>query len=827
MGRLLENFLFSAILLFAPSGLFALDFSVFVYDAASFSPAADVQIIIIESKQKFRTNEKGFLQASVPKSGVYTFRAITHSGAYKQLQFQILQEGQIVKIYVGDKKKDEADDEGGIVITGRKDKTKLSRYRVRMDEIKRIPGVFGEAIKGLETLPGITTPSGFSNGSLIIRGADARSNFYLLDDLPIGYAFHFLALNSVIHNDLIKSIDIYTGAFPAEYGDATGGIISIETIDEVERFGGHNSFSLWSANMLLKGTMFDKSGYWVAAARASYLDVTLGPSIPKGIDVPRYGDVQFKLNYRPDSKHSFYFYGLGAKDTFGIKVEKKVAWDPTTDPDPVYIGAEFSQDQAFTTTGVRHEYRPFSRLLNTLTILHHNNIFFVEAKLGEWEAKIKQEDGYYAVKDVLKMEMIEKHLFLDVGIELRNFVYKNTGKTIRQLDPNDPSPDPFDTQNPDYEMVPLNDRHYTSYNSGFLMLTIKGSGFEFKPGFRVDYFGLSRQRTIDPRGTFSYTLPSKTTFILGGGRFHRVPEPWQYSPTAGNENLKMERAEHYGVGIEQEIGNYTIKLEGYRHYFSDLVVTDPYITTPVRVNPDNYTLIQDPILYNDRLGYSNDGTGFSEGAEIYVKKAKPPGKNGWFGWVSGTWSRTLRNDHQHIPTEEEKNTIYSADERRVLMQYDNTKDELADFDRSYIVNFVYGYQFSKEWQFGARWKYSTSAPYTPIVGDDGGQQVNNGRIIFDPVFSNLKNSERLGPSHRLDIRIDRFLNYEWGFGNVFLELINVYVRKNPQGMGFNRAMPYSLSNPTTAYAFDYLQIPEGKGKSRRIPLFNFGIEMQF
>ncbi len=160
---------------------------------------------------------------------------------------------------------------------------------------------------------------------------------YLVDDLPIGYAFHFFPVNSVLHNDLISTIDIYNGAYPADFGNATGGVIAIETIDEVERFGGHASFSLWSTNALFKGTLpgFGSSntsadvsaaggegetisdstglgdaniggaiaakesksnctgGYWSGAGRVSYLHLTLNQFAPEGIRLPIYWDGQF------------------------------------------------------------------------------------------------------------------------------------------------------------------------------------------------------------------------------------------------------------------------------------------------------------------------------------------------------------------------------------------------------------------------------------------------------------------------------------------------------------------------------------------------------
>jgi hypothetical protein len=159
--------------------------------------------------------------------------------------------------------------------------------------------------------------------------------------------------------------------------------------------------------------------------------------------------------------------------------------------------------------------------------------------------------------------------------------------------------------------------------------------------------------------------------------------------------------------------------------------------------------------------------------------------------------------------------------------YDNTKDNYADFDRTVVANLVLGWKLNRDWQFGARWNYRTAPPYTPITGDDGGTTFNNGRAIFNAEYSDLTNSVRLKPYHRLDIRIDRFVNYEWGYANMFVEFLNVYMRDNAESKGWSSGRPFSFTNPEENPDFGSLQIPSGNGRKVKIPLFNMGIEIKF
>lgn len=853
-----------------------------VIDPAQNRPVPDASLIVIETRQKYFTNARGEAQIKVPAAGNYTLRVILSDGRIFQPRLAIQSAGQRLTVYAGDRPADTGDvDPDGIQVSGQRGEQKLSRHRVRLDEIKRIPGQFGEALRGIESLPGVSAPP-FGDGEISIRGANEGDNTYLVDDLPIGYPFHFLPTNSVLHNDLISTIDIYTGAYPANYGDATGGIIAITTIDEVERFGGNASFSLWSANALFKapiggldeggGVLRDKrsldqqagdsglradsgeieteiegaenahsfsasgkdssgpAGYWIGAARGSYLDRTLTNFAQDGVRLPVFWDAQFKIKYRFNPKHTIYAYAFAAKDTFGAEIQDKPEYDPTKTVDPVFVGARFAADQAFHTEALRYIWQPGSKFQARATALYHENIRFIDAKIGSLTLRQKIQDGYVSGRVDLDWDVVRDHVLIQAGGELRSFEYQNNGTTVRLTDPADENPELF-ANPPDFISIPVRDSFRTQYNSGFAMIVLSGWGLEFKPGGRVEQFQLTNQTVVDPRGTLSYTLPVKisggqTTLLGGAGVFHRLPDRNQFSPSAGNPDLKFERAEHYAGGIQYELKEWLFKVEAFRHYFTDLVVDDNYITAPFRNNQDPFNRYKEPIKYNDPLAFSNDGTGFSEGYEIYLKKSKPPRSNGWFGWLSYTWSRSIRNDHQHIITEEEKRILQTANETRIALQYDNTKDIYADFDRTHIINLVFGYKINPEWQFGARWRYQTASPYTPITGDDGGLQFNRGRRIFDPKFSTLKNSRRLRPFHRLDLRIDRFFNYEWGYGNFYFEMLNVYLRRNEDDLEYDSKRPFSKSNPETTY--DFLLLEQKSGNKKYIlPFFNIGIEMKF
>ncbi|MCB1165867.1 MAG: TonB-dependent receptor plug domain-containing protein [Leptospiraceae bacterium] len=837
-NRMRSPWFVAALLFFLiiPGSLSALEVTIQVFDPVARSPVPDAQLIVKETGEQYFTDGSGKAVIEVPSAGFYTVRAILPDGRLVQPRLQVQAAGQTLTVYTSEppRKEEPASEtqiagEEGIIVRGRRDKQNLSRYNVRLDEVRRLPGQFGEALRGIESLPGVNAPP-FGNGDIVLRGANENANTYLLDDLPLGYPFHLLGLNSVVQNNIIDSIDVYSGSYPVKYGDATGGVISIDTIDSVEKFGGHTTFSIWSASVLFKGPIGEKGkdGYWVAGVRGSYLDQTLKQYIPSGYTlIPRYQDGQFKLRYNLTERQALFFYVLGAKDTFIAAVDNRPTWDPTTEISPSLFGANIALDRVFHTEALRHIWQPNKVFRLKTTLFNHNNLAYTDGNLGIINVKQTLEDGYAALRTEAFMELWKDHALLDVGLEARRFRYVFEGTTVQQTDVLDLNPDLFSTANPDFVTVPVDDRNIASYNSGYAMLTLQGWWLEFKPGVRVDYFGPTKQRVTDPRGTLALKLPTDTTITAGGGIYHRVPDPQQYSPTSGNPRLKLEQAEHAAVGIEQLYGDWIFKVEGFRQVFHDIVVDDPYAKLAFRENPNPYDRLSNPVLVNVPAYYSNDGYGYSEGVEVYIKRSKPPNESGWYGWISYTYSISKRDDNRFRPDPYAPAIQYSADELRILQEYDNSDAIYADFDRRHIINIIFGYKINPEWQIGIKWRYASSKPFTEIIGDDGGLQSNNGRPIFDPIYSTRRNELRLKPYHRLDIRIDRFFNYEWGFGNVFVEALNLYLRDNPGGYSWDEAQPFSKANPSVTPEFGNLVVPSGQGQGLRIPLINFGIEVQF
>ncbi|MGD9202640.1 MAG: TonB family protein, partial [Chitinispirillia bacterium] len=71
-----------------------------------------------------------------------------------------------------------------VQVYGKKDKKEISHSTLHVNEINKVPGLAGDAIKVVQTLPGVARPM-FSSGELIIRGGANSDNRYFMDGVRI------------------------------------------------------------------------------------------------------------------------------------------------------------------------------------------------------------------------------------------------------------------------------------------------------------------------------------------------------------------------------------------------------------------------------------------------------------------------------------------------------------------------------------------------------------------------------------------------------------------------------------------------------------------
>jgi hypothetical protein len=251
------------------------------------------------------------------------------------------------------------------------------------------------------------------------------------------------------------------------------------------------------------------------------------------------------------------------------------------------------------------------------------------------------------------------------------------------------------------------------------------------PGARGDYLGDVDRWTFDPRLTARYQLTATTTLKGGVGLFSQAPSGSESLPTLGNPHLRPSRAEHYSLGVDQELRD-GVKLtaEGFYKRLDAVIVNSP-------VPGENL---------------NNDGIGRIYGGEVSAR-LRPTAKSS--GLVSYTLSRSERNDH-------------------------GTEWRPFSWDQTHNLTVAGAYRLGRGWDLSATFRYVTGNPITPVVGS-----IYNARIdAYKPVYGAI-NSDRSNDFHRLDLRIEKSWRVRAGSIAAYLDVQNAYDRHNEEGRAYN------------------------------------------
>lgn len=205
-------------------------------------------------------------------------------------------------------------------------------------DMKQLPNVSGESdlAQVLQVQPGVIF-TGDQGGQLYIRGGSPIQNKVLLDGMIIYNPFHSIGFFSVFDTDIIKTADIYTGGFNAEYGDRVSSIMDIKTRDgNRKNFSGKLSINPFGANVLLEGPIVKmKEGRggslsYLVSAKTSYLEQTskLLYSYAGEDGLPfNFTDVFAKLSFNSTAGSRVNLFGFSFNDQVTFRSVSDYQWN--------------------------------------------------------------------------------------------------------------------------------------------------------------------------------------------------------------------------------------------------------------------------------------------------------------------------------------------------------------------------------------------------------------------------------------------------------------------------------------------------------------------
>ena len=199
-------------------------------------PLANVTVTIVGTSSTATTNDAGYyVMTNIPPGGYDVKVELSRYGTETVEGAKVLA-GLTTTLNFALKPSEVVTLEG-ITVTAvkpliKKDVTQTTRI-IEAEDIEAMPR---DTVNGiLQTLPGVSVLN--SSGTLHVRGGRSMEVKYLIDGIPINDPIgRSLGLN--INTNALEQMEVITGGFNAEYGDAQSGIVNLITKAGSNRFSG-------------------------------------------------------------------------------------------------------------------------------------------------------------------------------------------------------------------------------------------------------------------------------------------------------------------------------------------------------------------------------------------------------------------------------------------------------------------------------------------------------------------------------------------------------------------------------------------------------------
>lgn len=698
-----------------------------VLDASTLKAIPGANIIVIGETLGAAANENGDFEVQGIPPGSYVLKAsaigydpsvqtdiIVTSSRPKEIEFRLRE--TVIEI------------EGVTVSSGYFDKdpsdaTSIAKFGY--EEIRRSPGGFEDIVRALSVLPGVAQASPGRN-DLVVRGGAPSENLYLVDGFVAQNINHYGTQGatggpaSYVNLDFVKETSFSTGGFSSAYGDKLSSVLRIDLREgRNDRIGGKATISASQFGLNVEGPISDNMNF-LFSARRSYLDFIFKAA---GFGfVPEYYDLLVKTTYKIDEANSVSFLYLGAFDY--------VKFFNDTEDQRYDNSRTLGSDQLQYLTGI--SYRGLLKQGYFNISLSRNFVDYDtvqrDTMLNPIFKNISREG-----ENALKADLVYKlghNTELNVGA-IGRFTRFNADVKL-------PS---FVTSFGDTLLISSLISEEKYYKAGIYAQITQSMFHRFRItlGGRADYFNaIENDMVIAPRFSASYALDDLSSINFSAGIYYQAPSYIWLQAYPENKKLNFIRADQFILGYERQLQeDINFRAEGFYKQYSDYPtsILRPYL-----------------VLANTGAGYSGSDDNFSAfGLE--------PLSSGGKGRAYGA-ELSMQKKAANTPLYALLSLTYS---KSYYTPLDGT-ERTGSYDQTWLLNFSGGYIFNDKWEASMKFRFATGKPYTPY-NYGGTQEVSR------------FNSERLDPSHSLDLRVDRRWNFKSWSLVAYLDLQNIYNNK--------------------------------------------------
>ena len=660
-----------------------------------------------------------------------------------------------------------------LVVYGKAEEKEVSRHRISLSEVKRIPGLGGDAVRVVQAMPGVARPS-FGGTEVVVRGAPSWASRYYIDGMNVPLLYHMSGTTAIYPSDALDGVDFYPGGFSSRYGGAVAGVIEMNTRKpKTDRLQGYADFSMLTGALFLEGPVNEKVSFMASGRRyfaGDILKLYFDISDPERTSIsmaPFYWDYLLRADADLDKNNHLSVSILGSRDSIGVFI-------PSMDRGSSEIDGqldEMTMMLTFHTLTAGLSSRISDKWTNTLRLS------------GTYIAQNMSAFGFASIKE----RPLIGHLRNQATFIANDAATVNIGADVELL----------------YENMEM---EFTSGQNMNVPITFKDQLFgivggyvnvEWKPtdklllipGIRYDYYpeldyggsllpafwdygaedgrrGWSGEPSLRISGR--YRLTDRYTIKAATGTYSQTPEPMGMTThkDLGNPDMPATKAAHYIAGFEWEITD-LVSLDA-QTYFNHIWDVARSYSGAIDYNPD----------LEIQRRYFSDGRQRMYGLELMLRHSR---SEKFFGWISYTLARSeawSKRDGKYI---------------------------LSSRDEPHNLQLLGSWRLKKNWEAGGRMRFVSGKPTSPIVATVESENGKNISAVYGE-----RNSTRQDPFFQLDMRVDKKVIYNKFILTYYVDMQNVL-------------WPLYKSPELTYYNYNYTE----KQKISMIPLAAAGVRVEF
>lgn len=650
-----------------------------------------------------------------------------------------------------------------------------------LEETERYPGSRQDPARAAQNFAGVQGNND-SRNDIVVRGNSPSSLLWRLEEIDIPNPNHFAVAGSaggpqsIINNKYLANSDFYTGAFPANYGNALGAVFDLKMRNgNNEKHERTIQFGVLGTELALEGPISKKSGAsYLLTYRYSTLKLFSAVNFNIGTSaVPAYQDIGFRFNFPTKKAGVFSLSGIGGLSSIDIILSKD-----TVRPKELY--GDLNRDQHFSTNmGViilNHTFAFNPKTLMKTSIAysgqyvssqHHLILRYPDFKpksplpqildyqFNEFKGTISWFIKHKInAKSSFKTGFFANQYTVDFYDKIKiNSIYD----TVPQLIENKPYKQRENVKTNFFLIQP-----YITFVHKF------NDQLTFNAGLISQILTLNNKATIEPRVSLKYDFQNKQAISLSYGLhsqmqptyiYFAIPDTIQENGTlvANTQrketlrNLDFSKSQHVVLSYDILPAKYLkIKAEAYYQYLWNI---------PVYIVPSSISLINRGATFTrfyPIYTMVNKGTGYNYGLELTIEK--------------------LFHKHYFL--------LYSASLFDSKYKGSNGKTINTDFNANYMMNLLAGLEYAvgkskkNSISFGTKFTYGGGRRYSPV-------NIAASNAVMDVVPQEGQvNSLQFAPYNRLDFRISYKMNGKHASTEIALDLLNILNTKNVLALSY-------------------------------------------